>query len=623
MKTQRFSHLSRVLTTIVMLVMLMSLTGGNVPANAAASQASYIVQATSTDVAVSLVEKCGGTVTSRLSIIRAVAANLSDVCVAQLRLEEGIVSITPNGTVKSSESSKPGDKEKAKEIEKAKEAEKEKEKDKNKNKNKNVPATDFPNVVGADVVWGQNVIGSGVTVAVLDTGLGNNLPALTKTVNNEEGRIVAWKDFISKKNKKPIDPNGHGSHVAGIIANSEKGVDGEWNGVAPGVNLVGVRVLDEQGAGTYETVISGLQWVLENKDQYNIRIVNLSLVAPVQSPYWADPLDQAVTAVWAEGVTVIVAAGNSGPDAMTITVPGNNPYVVTVGAFTDNFTPADWNDDYIAPFSSAGPTLDGFVKPDLVAPGGHMVSVVPNDSVLAKQYPENQLKSNYFKLAGTSQATAVVSGIAALIISKNPGLSPNEVKMRLTGTALPWVDVTTTNAIYSMWVQGAGSANAPDAVFAAVEGVANDGMDIQADLVGTTHYEGYSYYDETTGTYRLYDPFADWAGGYGVWDGGRGVWSGGRGVWSGDYGVWASGRGVWSGGRGVWSGGRGVWSGGRGVWSGGRGVWSGGYSVWSGGRGVWSGSIYADPAFLARFVAGESPNASLSTATISYFLQDQ
>ena len=616
MKTQRFSHLSRVLTTIVMLVMLMSLTGGNVPANAAASQASYIVQATSTDVAVSLVEKCGGTVTSRLSIIRAVAANLSDVCVAQLRLEEGIVSITPNGTVKSSESSKPGDKEKAKEIEKAKEAEKEKEKEKDKNKNKNVPATDFPNVVGADVVWGQNVIGSGVTVAVLDTGLGNNLPALTKTVNNEEGRIVAWKDFISKKNKKPIDPNGHGSHVAGIIANSEKGVDGEWNGVAPGVNLVGVRVLDEQGAGTYETVISGLQWVLENKDQYNIRIVNLSLVAPVQSPYWADPLDQAVTAVWAEGVTVIVAAGNSGPDAMTITVPGNNPYVVTVGAFTDNFTPADWNDDYIAPFSSAGPTLDGFVKPDLVAPGGHMVSVVPNDSVLAKQYPENQLKSNYFKLAGTSQATAVVSGIAALIISKNPGLSPNEVKMRLTGTALPWVDVTTTNAIYSMWVQGAGSANAPDAVFAAVEGVANDGMDIQADLVGTTHYEGYSYYDETTGTYRLYDPFADWAGGYGVWDGGRGVWSGGRGVWSGDYGVWASGRGVWSGGRGVWSGG-------RGVWSGGRGVWSGGYSVWSGGRGVWSGSIYADPAFLARFVAGESPNASLSTATISYFLQDQ
>ena len=622
MKTQRFSHLSRVLTTIVMLVMLMSLTGGNVPANAAASQASYIVQATSTDLAVSLVEKCGGTVTSRLSIIRAVAANLSDVCVAQLRLEEGIVSITPNGTVKSSESSKPGDKEKAKEIEKAKEAEK--EKDKNKNKNKNVPAADFPNVVGADVVWGQNVIGSGVTVAVLDTGLGNNLPALTKTVNNEEGRIVAWKDFISKKNKKPIDPNGHGSHVAGIIANSEKGVDGEWNGVAPGVNLVGVRVLDEQGAGTYETVISGLQWVLENKDQYNIRIVNLSLVAPVQSPYWADPLDQAVTAVWAEGVTVIVAAGNSGPDAMTITVPGNNPYVVTVGAFTDNFTPADWNDDYIAPFSSAGPTLDGFVKPDLVAPGGHMVSVVPNDSVLAKQYPENQLKSNYFKLAGTSQATAVVSGIAALIISKNPGLSPDEVKMRLTDTALPWVDVTTNEALYSMWQQGAGIANAPDAVFAAdVSGVANAGMDIQADLAGTTHYEGYSYYDEATGTFHLYDPYADWAGGYGEWNGAYAPSAGGRGAWAGGRGAWAGGRGAWAGGRGAWAGGRGAWAGGRGAWAGGYTTWAGGRGAWAGGRGAWAGSTFTAPGFIDSFSAGESPNASLSTATISYFLQDQ
>jgi serine protease AprX len=605
MKPKRFSYLLRIMMVIVILGMLTSLTGGT-PTTATPKQ-SYIVQANTTVLAAQLVERYGGIVTSRLEIIHAVGALLSDQGVAQLRLEKGIVAITPNGSVASSDNDDPGDKNK------------EKEKDKEKEKEKGIPSTDYPNVIGADLVWQSGVNGSGVTVAVLDTGLGN-LTGLEKGADNKPGRIVAWKDFI-ERSRKPIDPNGHGSHVAGIIANSQKGADGEWNGVAPGVNLAGVRVLDENGFGTYETVIMGLQWVLKNQARYNIRIVNLSLVAPVQSPYWADPLNQAVTQVWADGITVIVAAGNSGPDAMSITVPGNNPYVVTVGAFTDNFTPADWNDDYIPTFSSAGPTLDGFVKPDVVAPGAHMVSLVPKDSVLAEQYPDNQLKSNYFKLAGTSQATAVVSGIAALIISNDPGLTPNEVKMRLTGTALPWVDVTTTNALYSMWEQGAGMVNAPDAVFADVSGIANEGMDIQADLAGTTHYEGYSYYDEATSTYRLYDPYGDWAGGYGTWTGARGTWAGARGTWAGDYGAWAGARGTWAGARGTWAGARGTWAGARGTWAGGYTIWIGARGTWAGARGTWAG-IFADPAFIASFAAGASPDAETSIATISYFLQD-
>ncbi|MBV5280291.1 MAG: hypothetical protein J0651_03275, partial [Actinobacteria bacterium] len=198
----------------------------------------------------------------------------------------------------------------------------------------------------------------------------------------------------------------------------------------------------------------------------------------------------------------------------------------------------------------------------------------------------------------------------------------DEVKMRLTSTALPWVDATTTDALYSMWEQGAGTVNAPDAVLADVSGVANQGMDIQADLAGTIHYEGYSYYDEATSTYRLYDPYAEWAGGYGVWDGKRGSWSG-------DYGAWIGARGSWSGARGSWSGGDGVWDGKRGSWSGARGSWSGGYSTWAGARGSWSGtepwagSIFADPTFVASFVAGNSPDAAISNTTISYFLQDE
>ncbi len=604
---QRTSTLFRILMIGLVIIVLTSLMGGGTArASTSTSQSSYIVQAGSADIAASLVQKYQGTVTSRLDIIDAVGALLTDQSLAQLRLEKSIVAITPNSTVKLSDD---GD-----------------HKEQNQNKNNNsIPSTDYPDVVGADVVWAQGVNGSGVTVAVLDTGMGN-LTALTKNTKNKPGRIVAWKDFI-ENSSQPRDPNGHGSHVAGIIANSQKDSAGEWNGVAPGVNLVGVRVLNKEGAGTYETVISGLQWVVKNRAKYKIRIVNLSLVSPVQSPYWADPLNQAVTKTWANGLTVIVAAGNDGPNPLSITVPGNNPYVVTVGAFTDNFTPDDWDDDYIAPFSGAGPTLDGFVKPDLIAPGAHMVSVVPNNSLLTDQYPANKLPGNYFKMAGTSQSTAVVSGIAALVLSKHPNLTPNQVKMRLLSTSLPWVDVNTTNALYSMWQQGAGRVNAPDAVFGNVQGAANGGMDIKADLAGR-HYEGYSYYDEATGTYRLYDPFGDWDGGYGTWNGGHGSWIGGHGSWIGEYGLWTGGHGSWIGGHGSWIGGHGSWIGGHGSWIGGHGSWIGGYTTWAGGHGSWIGGhgswigSYADPTFVTNYIAGKSPNVVTSKSAISYFLQD-
>ena len=488
-------------------------------------------------------------------------------------------------------------------------------------------------MVGANDVWAQGIFGSGVTVAVLDTGLGN-MGQLNKNMEGKPGRIVGWKDFIDPKNKKPTDPNGHGTHIAGIIANTEKGADGEWNGIAPGVNLVGVRVLNEQGAGTYETVIAGLQWIVANQALYNIRVINVSLVAPVQSAYFADPLNQAITAAWASGLTVIVAAGNSGPGPLSITVPGNNPYVVTVGAFTDNFTPADWSDDYIAPFSAAGPTLDGFVKPDLVAPGAHMVSIVPKKSLLTDQFPANKIKDNYFQLAGTSQATATVSGIAALVISQNPGLTPDQVKMRLVQTAMTWLDMTSTTALYSMFQQGTGRANAPDAVFAEVAGSANIGMNAAGDLAGS-HYEGYAYYDEITDPnkplYRLHidgeDALVDWGEGYGTWDGRYGAWSGRYGAWSGRYGAWSGRYGAWSGSDTAWAGRYGAWSGRYGAWSGRYGAWSGGYTAWAGrygawsGRyGAWSGSVYEDPTFMANFASGASPNVSISNATISIFL---
>jgi hypothetical protein len=393
--------------------------------------------------------------------------------------------------------------------------------------------------------------------------------------------------------------------------------------------------LDENGQGSYASVIKGLQWVLMNKGRHNIRVVNLSLVATAMSPYWADPLNQAVTQLWANGIVVVVAVGNSGPGAMSVGVPGNNPYVITVGAFADNFTPNDWSDDYLAPFSASGPTLDGFVKPDLIAPGAHIVSTMNGDTTLAKTYPENVLPKKYFSLAGTSQATAVASGVAALILSQNPDLTPDEVKFRMMGSAFPWVDLANDVAVYSIWQQGMGRLNAPDAVFGEIFGTANTGMDIRADLAGDIHYEGFSYFDEETGTFQLHGHYGDWASGFGTWAGDYGPWTGGFGTWAGGFGTWAGGFGTWAGGFGTWAGGFGTWAGGFGTWAGGFGTWAGGFGTWAGGFGTWAGgfgswagnepwagTLYADPAYVANFMAGVSPDVRTSSAFTGFVIDE-
>jgi serine protease AprX len=461
-------------------------------------------------------------------------------------------------------------------------------------------------------------------VAVVDTGLARH-PGLSNSINGKnKNRIIGWADFVDPS-RAPRDPNGHGTHIAGIIANSQMGPDGEWNGVAPGVNLVGVRVLDEQGFGTYEQVIQGIQWVIQHKEELGIQVMNLSLVSQVQSPYWADPINQAVMQAWANGITVVVAAGNNGPGPMSIGVPGNNPYVITVGSFTDNFTPTDWSDDYLAPFSAAGPTLDGFAKPDVVAPGGHIVSTMMPGSYVARNHEANKVSKDYFSMAGTSQSAAVVSGIAALTLSRNPELTPDQVKFRVMYTSFPWIDLESSDgsALYSLWQQGAGRVNAPDAVFADISGTANYGMDIQEDLVGNVHYEGFSYYDAESGEFRLRGEFSDWTGGYGAWAGGYGAWAGGYGAWAGGYGAWAGGYGAWAGGYGAWAGGYGAWAGGYGAWAGGYGAWAGGYGAWAGGYGAWAGGYgawagsFADPVFAERFVQWRSDFGNWSDSLAS------
>ena len=214
----------------------------------------------------------------------------------------------------------------------------------------------------ATSLWENELTGDGVTVAVIDTGL---YPHSDFTV--PENRIAAFRDFVSGR-QKPYDDNGHGTHVAGAIAGNGRRSKGLYRGIAPGARLVGIKVLDAYGSGSLSNVIRGINWCVQNKERLGIRVINLSLGAPAQESYRADPLSQAVQSAWESGIVVCVAAGNDGPEEGTIATPGIHPKVITVGASDDRGN-ADRSDDVVAPFSSRGPTIDNIHKPDLVAPG--------------------------------------------------------------------------------------------------------------------------------------------------------------------------------------------------------------------------------------------------------------
>jgi serine protease AprX len=280
----------------------------------------------------------------------------------------------------------------------------------------------------APQVWAQGNTGQGVTVAVFDSGVAPS-PDLPTAVHGVD--VVARTTALS-------DKGGHGSHVAGIIAGNGTLSAGAYKGVAPGARVVSVKVVDDQGKASYSSIIAGIGWVLANQRTYNVRVANLSLGAVPQTGYADDPLDAAVEALWFRGITVVASAGNNGAKAGTIGVPGNDPYVITVGAFDDNGTPG-LADDQLPEWSSRGPTkFDGFSKPDLAASGRKVVSLRSASSTLDLLYGiDRVVKSKYFRLSGTSMSTPAVSGVVALMLAANPSLTPNQVKAILTRTARP------------------------------------------------------------------------------------------------------------------------------------------------------------------------------------------
>ncbi|HEX6988855.1 MAG TPA: S8 family peptidase [Bacillota bacterium] len=278
--------------------------------------------------------------------------------------------------------------------------------------------------VRAPAVWAAGARGRGVTVAVLDTGIYPH-PDFTQPVN----RLLAFHDVVSGR-REPFDPDGHGTHVAGIIAGNGRMSGGRYVGCAPEAGLVGVRVLDDQGLGRLSHVLAGLDWVVAHRRELAIRVVNLSLGSLAVDPPGEDPLVQAVEAAWRSGLVVCTAAGNSGPEPGTIDTPGIAPSVITVGAVDDHGTTYR-GDDTVAAFSSRGPALGGAAKPDLVAPGVHITAAAAPGSRTAAR---NRLGTGaYVTMSGTSMATPMVAGLAALLLSVYPELGPDRVKALLIG----------------------------------------------------------------------------------------------------------------------------------------------------------------------------------------------
>ncbi|MBV9927520.1 MAG: S8 family serine peptidase [Acidobacteria bacterium] len=314
--------------------------------------------------------------------------------------------------------------------------------------------------------------GTGVGIAVLDSGIDPNHTAFT-TETGSTSRIVYSRDFTGEN--RTDDPYGHGTHAASIAAGNGAVSNGAYRGIAPNAKIVNLRVLNSQGKGTVSALLAALDWIKTNRTTYNIRVVSLSLGTSAVDSYTVDPLCLAVRGLVDAGVVVVAAAGNEGKDGSgnkiygQIHSPGIDPSVITVGAANTFGTDAR-NDDGVASYSSRGPTrgswtdaagakhYDNLVKPDLVAPGNKIIDAQSAGNLLVTQNPtldanvSGSAARDQMYLSGTSMATPVVSGAAALLLQANPSLTPNLVKALLMYTAqqLPG---------FNAFEQGAGEVN--------------------------------------------------------------------------------------------------------------------------------------------------------------------
>lgn len=358
-----------------------------------------------------VIEDLGGTVDTELPLIDGYAVRIPATAVAELRADPSVRAIRVDAGTQVQ--SNPGD-------------------------GATGPASAYREAMGAAELSARGLTGQGVTVAVLDTGV-SEVPDLA-------GKLVPITDPLTGRTTKCVDFSGedhcddtygHGTFMAGIIAGSGASSGGRWAGVAPDARILSLKVAGRDGSSDVSKVIAAIQWAVSHKDQYDISVLNLSLGTNSVQRWDVDPFNYAVERAWRAGIVVTVAASNRGPGPATVSKPGDDPWVITVGAIDDHgtATPAD---DRLPDFSSRGPTAHGEGKPDVVAPGVRLVSLRVPGSEIDARFP-TYVDGAHRRGSGTSMATAAVAGGVAQLLEQHPGWSPNQVKEALRSTARPTV----------------------------------------------------------------------------------------------------------------------------------------------------------------------------------------
>jgi serine protease AprX len=393
-------------------ILLMAAAGTAAPAHAAMRPATHIVQlqpGVTPAQGRALVRAAGGRVTGTVPIIRGVAARLPAGARTAIARDRRVKAVSVNARVRAQGG--PIDSSRL--------------------------ATSYPRSVSAQSVW-PSATGAGVGVAVIDTGIDGRLPDFRAA--DGRSRVVA-SAVTNPDATTALDGYGHGTHVAGIIAgngsnrSSSDPVDGKYIGIAPNANLIAIKASDDAGNATILDAIYGLQFAVDHRDDYNIRVVNLSLSSTEPVSYLADPLDAAVEAAYFSGIVVVAAVGNRGGDYDAGDyAPGNDPFAISVGAVDDHGT--SWRSDDSTPaWSTVDTTQDGFAKPDVAAPGAHIVSTLAAGSAFSRLCPGCVVDNAYIRLGGTSMAAPVVSGIAALALERHPAWTPAQVKGTIIASA--------------------------------------------------------------------------------------------------------------------------------------------------------------------------------------------
>ncbi len=424
------------------------------------TEAQVIIRVTagSLDPVIARVRELNGTITRRLPIITGFAAAVPLSAVALLRADARVLAITPDaaGRVQTVNPALGYDQADTGSLDQ------------------------ITALVGARSMWSAGWTGKGVDVAMIDTGV-------SKVTGLNSGNVVNGPDLSTDQASVELryrDGYGHGTHMASIIAGRDAASSpagyaatgtSSYAGVAPDARVISLKVGATDGSADVSQVIAAIDWVTQHahSDGLNIRVLNLSYGSPSTQDYTLDPLTYAVEAAWRQGIVVVVAAGNDGTNKVDLANPAQDPTVMAVGAEDPNGT-LTTTDDTIPAFSNRG-TMKRHV--DIVAPGTHVLGLAVPGSVVHLANPAARVGTRFLRGSGTSQATAVTSGVVALLLQARPVLTPDQVKWALSDSATALPKGTSTN-------RGAGLINAAAALKAAGKAT----LPSQASLVNKAEY---------------------------------------------------------------------------------------------------------------------------------------